>query len=227
MFLVLALLLKVTIGTATAAERPYLATIDRDLSVLAVAPALQAYHVAARNALVGAGGNRAWEAVVFPSFQREWAVYVETPGTNGTHQIVCTRMTTQLWYQVQSAAERASDSPYAKRQLAALQKADKKVQRSASRISASTAEALERLWSAMLSQARQPTEPARCIDGISYLLFELTQEGRSRGGWGRCPQDGTPPAAGLALLEQLCRAASNSETGKLNDTIAQIQRSLE
>jgi len=64
---VLALVSAMTIGAAAAAEQPYLAPIDGDLSVLAVAPALQAYHVAARDALVGAGGSRAWEAVVFPA----------------------------------------------------------------------------------------------------------------------------------------------------------------
>lgn len=225
-YLLLAVAIAVMVRTAAAAERPYLVPIDGDLSVLAAAPGLQAYHVAARDALVGAGGSRTWEAVVFPSFQREWAVYVEKPGTSGTHQLVCTRMKTQLWGQMESAAERASDSPYAERQLAALQKADKGIQRSASPISASTEAALEGLWSAMLSQARAPTEPPRCIDGTSYCLFEWSKGVRSRGGWGRCPQKDTPPAAGLALLQDLCSAASNAERGKLAQTIAQLHRSL-
>ena len=94
--LVHALAIAATIATATAAERPYLAPVDGDLSVLSVAPALQAYNLAAREALVGAGGNRAWEAVIFPSSQREWAVYVEKVGSSGAQQVVCARMQTQL-----------------------------------------------------------------------------------------------------------------------------------
>jgi hypothetical protein len=135
-------------------------------------------------------------------------------------------MQTQLWYQMESVAERTTDSPYAERQLAALQKADKKVRRSASPMSASTVATLERVWSTMLSRARLPTEPPRCLDGTSYFLFQLTKGVRGRGGWGRCPQEDTPPAAGLAVLEELCSAAS-SETEKLTQTIAQLQRSLE
>jgi len=226
-YLVQPLAIAVTIATATAAERPYLAPVDGDLSVLSVAPGLQAYHVAAREALVVSGGKRAWEAIVFPSFQREWAVYVENAGSSGNQRVVCTRMQTQLWYQMESVAERGTASPYAERQLAALQKADKRVQRSTAPISASTAAMLERLWSALLSQARLPAEPPRCMDGVSYILFELTEGIRSRGGWGRCPQEGTAPAAGLEILEELCSAISTPETGALTAKITQLQRSLQ
>ena len=126
----------------------------------------------------------------------------------------------------ESVAERTTEASYAERQLAALQKADKGVRRSASLIPTSTAATLERLWSAMLSQARLPAEPPRCIDGTSYFLFELTEGVRRRGGWGRCPQKDTPPAAGLQILEELCSAGSSARTGQLTAKIAQLQRSL-
>jgi len=229
--LALAVATVVTIGTAIAADRPYLAPVDGDLSVLGVAPALQAYHLAARDTLVSNAGDRTWEAVVIPSFEREWAVYVERGGRSGT-QVVCTVMQTQLWYQMESGAERASGPSYAERELAALQKADKKIWRYASPIAATTAAALDRLWSALLAHARLSGEPPRCIDGTSYFLFQWAGGMRSRGGWGRCPQKDSPPAAALAVLEDLCKAAGNLETGlllnegKLAEEISRIQRSI-
>jgi hypothetical protein len=223
--LVLALAIAAISPTATATEWRYLVPVDGEMSVLAEAPALQAYHVAAREALVGPPGRRAWEAIVFPSFQNEWAVFVEKGGSSGSQQVVCTRMQTQLWYQMESVAERVPASPYVERQLGALRKADKRVQRTTSPISASTAATLERLWSATLSQARLPAEPLMCIDGVSYLLFELSEHDRSRGGWSRCPRGGTPPAAGLEVLKALC--GSTPDTTTLAAKIAQLERSLQ
>lgn len=229
--LMFAVALAATVGTAVAADRPSLAPVDGSLSVLGAAPALQAYHLVVRNTLVGVAGSRAWEAVVIPSFEREWAVYVERSGTGGT-QVVCTAMQTQLWYQMESVAERASRGLYAQRELEALDKADKRIWRHASPISATTAAALERLWSTMLLQARVPAEPPRCIDGTSYFLFEWTQGVRSRGGWARCPQRDTPVAAGLAILEKLCKAASDPKAGlwrgeaQLAEKIDRVQKQL-
>jgi hypothetical protein len=227
-----AVVLTVTVGDGIAAERVHFAPVDGNLSVLAVAPAHQAYHVAARDALVGVAGSRTWEAMVIPSFEKEWAVYVERDGARGKQQVVCTVMQEQLWYQMEGGAEHVSGVSYAQRQKAALEKANRKIWRYASPISATTAAALEDLWSTMLLQARVPAEQPRCIDGTSYFLFQWAGSVRGRGGWARCPQKSTPVAAALEILEGLCAAAINSKAGsspgerQLVEEIGRIQGSL-
>jgi hypothetical protein len=231
-YLAVVVVIAVASGAAVAEERRYLVPIDGKLSILDAAPGLHAYHLAVRDALVGTGGNRTWEAVVIPSFKREWAVYAEKDARSNSQTLVCAVMQTQLWYQMERGAEQGSAESYARKELMALQQADKKISRFAAPIATTTATALERLWSAMLSQGKPPAEPPRCLDGTNYLLSEWTGGVRGRGGWGRCPQKGTPPAAALSVLEELCTGAFASEIGVWPDEervardIAQVQGNL-
>jgi hypothetical protein len=228
--LAIALLMAAGVGTVAADERSSLRPIDSGLSVLESAPALRAYFVSARDALAGTG-NRSWEALVFPSFQWEWAVYVERDRDGSTH-VVCAAMETQLWLQMESGAERSSGSSHAERELSALRKADLRSSRAAASIAPATAAALERLWSDLLSRAEVPAEKPRCLDGTSFMLFEWARGVRGRGGWARCPQEGSAPAAALALLEELCSAARNPDAvqgridSRLLERIAQVRKGL-
>lgn len=57
---------------------PHLIPIDREYSAFASSPAHRAYHVAVRDALVGRRAKSGCEAIVLPSFEREWAVHVRS-----------------------------------------------------------------------------------------------------------------------------------------------------
>jgi hypothetical protein len=66
-------------STAVAAQARHLIPIDRDFAVFAPHPDAQAYKVAVRDALLGSSARHSWEAIVFPSFEREWGVHLQEP----------------------------------------------------------------------------------------------------------------------------------------------------
>jgi len=212
-WLLAALAATALLGSARAAERVDLIPVDRDFSILEVLPDLQAYHLAVREALLRGSGGHSWEAMVIPSFDREWAVYVETDDAGGGQRLVYTAMEDQLWGRMQEA-RKSEKGPWSHEKAQAILKGlDKEIRRSEVPIPADTSAALERLWSTMLFQARLPPELPQCFDGTGYFLSELSGGERARGAWGHCPQMGTTPAAALEILNKLRSAVVDSESG--------------
>ena len=84
-------------AAAGAAERVHLVPVDAEFGLLAPAPGIQAYMRAVRESLLGPSSRRSCEALVLPSFQREWSVHLQpAPGAAG-QEVVCTIMQRQLW----------------------------------------------------------------------------------------------------------------------------------
>ena len=199
-------------GATVAAERTHLAPIDRNFRLIAPYPQLHAYHVAVSDALLGAPARRSCEAVVIASFEREWSVHLEQAPAGGGPQVVCTTMDRQLWAEMEKATERRNPSSPPVDAVAALARLPKTTQRFSAPLSATTAAALERLWGTMLARGEEPAEPVRCIDGTSYFIFQWRDAAGPRGGWGQCPQQGTPEHGLLDILEDLQKCARSSGT---------------
>jgi hypothetical protein len=64
-------------GAASASEPRPLAPIDRNFSVLAPYETMYRYQLAVRDTLLGGETRRSCEAVVTPSFEREWAIHLQ------------------------------------------------------------------------------------------------------------------------------------------------------
>jgi hypothetical protein len=199
------LLILLLTGTAGASEPRPLTPIDRDFSILAAYEAMQQYHLALRDTLLGRETHRSCEAVVVPSFEREWAIYLQQSRSGGGPEVVCTIM-----QQMEIAAQRSDKPRRPGDEASALRRVSRKTWRFSAPLSATTASALERLWAVMLARAEQPPRPVPCIDGTGYYLFQWHRQSGSRGGWGRCPQSGTPVAAVLGILERLRKCAGSS-----------------
>lgn len=151
-------------GSARAAERQQLAPIDRNFGFHAPYAQMHAYHVAVRDALLGAKTHRSCEAIVIPSFQNEWSIHLQPDASGSGREVVHTVMQRQLWGEMQIAA----DSIRPRDEVAALARIPKPTLRFSAPLSATSATALDRLWEAMLARVEQPAEPVRCIDGTSY-----------------------------------------------------------
>lgn len=213
-----AMLLSATI--AGAGSVPELIPIDRDFTLFKPYPAMYAYDLAVRDALLGEPAREGWEAIVIPSFEREWAVHLEE--RDGEHRVVLTVMQQQLWGRLQEAASRPDGSIQPGDEVAALRGLSRDTWRHSASLSRTTAVLLGNTWSAMLAYAKPPPEPRRCIDGTSYFIFQREPSMGGRGGMGRCgPSDG-PTAALLEILEDLRRAAgaSGQELMRLDMSLA-------
>jgi hypothetical protein len=195
-----------------------LAPVDREFRIFAPYPELHGYHRAVRDALLGPWNRRTSEALIIPSFEREWSVHLQT--TASGRQIVCTIMQEQLWGRMQAEAERPNGSIRPSDELRALRKLPKGIWRFSAPISATSAAAVDELWAAMLARVEEAPEPIRCLDGTSYYLFQARSSGGTSGGWGRCSQKGTPAAAVLDLLLQLRKAAGSSGTALMRQDMA-------
>lgn len=193
---------------ASAVPQPQLSPIDRNFTPFASYRSMQAYHVAVRDALLRTASHHSCEAMVLPSFQREWAVYIQRRGN--VHEVVYAVMREQLWGRMQEAAERPDGSIEPGDEVPALEKLSRETRTSSAPLSQATAEVLAHLCATMLARAQQPPEPPRCIDGTSYYVFQRDSLGVARGGSGSCPQPGTPTASLLAILEDLREAAESS-----------------
>jgi hypothetical protein len=194
------------VSLASAASVPYLLPIDRDFKFLAQAPDLQAYHLAAREALLGESSRGALEALVIPSFEREWAIRPRQDG--GEYEVVCTTMQRQLWGEMHAAAARIDPSLGPASLTSALDGLPRHTWRYKAPITRTTAVLLEQVWDAMLAQAREPGDPPRCIDGTSYYIF--MDRADEKAGCGRCPRRETPAGSLLEILEDLRKAAGGS-----------------
>lgn len=207
-------------GPVWASEPRPLVPVDRAFSVFAPYEYMQQYHLAVRDTLLGREGRRACEAMVLPSFEREWAVHLQQSASGGGPEVVCTIMQQQLWGQIEAAAQRPDGSTRPGDEVRAMPQASRNTYRFSAPLSAPTAIALERLWMVMLARAEQPTKPVVCLDGTSYFLFQWHDQTESRGGWGRCPQEGTPAEAMLDILESLRRCAGSSGTALMRQDMA-------
>ena len=214
------LLILLVARTSSASEPRPLSPIDRDFSVFAPYEHMHEYHRAVRDTLLGPATRRSCEAVVIPSFEREWAIYLQQSRSGSGPEVVYTTMQQQLWGQMETAAERPDGSIRPGDEVRALRKASRKTWRFSAPLSAATAVTLERLWAVMLARVEQPPEPVRCIDGTSYYLFQWQRQAGSRGGWGHCPQAGTPAAAVLDVLEGLRKCAGSSGTALMRQDMA-------
>jgi hypothetical protein len=209
-------------STAAAAPPPHLVPIDRDFAIFASYTDMQAYKVAVRDALLGSSARHSWEAIVLPSFEREWGVHLEE--REGAPEVVLTIMQEQLWGQMNQAAERPDGSIRAGDTASALKRVPRDTWTISAPLSRTTARLLDLTWSAMLSRAQEPADPPRCIDGTSYFAFQRDFRTGSRGGWGRCPQTGTPSAALLLILEDLRKAAGSSGQDLMRRDMAIAQK---
>lgn len=185
-------------GAGDTQPRPLMA-VDRSFGALAIAPDLQAYHVAVSDALLGPSGRRSFEAVVIPSFQREWSVHIQESAAGP--EVACTVMQRQLWGEMQKAGGTA----------AVLGSLPRDTWRFSAPLSADTAARLKTLWAALLAPGPQP-EHRVCIDGTSLVAFQWTAGAGPRGGWVRCPSARTPGAEMIGIVEDLRKAAGSEGT---------------
>ena len=193
---------------AATASPEELFPLDRDYSMMEQYPDMHAYHLAARDALLGRSNRHTCEAIVIPSFEREWAVYLqETPSGR---EVVSTIMQSQLWGEMHRAAERPDHSIQAGDTKAALSSLPKDVWRFSAPLTASTASLVEQSCAALLARAEVPPEPRRCIDGVGYQLFQSRPGLGARGGWAHCPSRESPAFRMLEILEDLRKTAGSS-----------------
>jgi hypothetical protein len=202
-----ALTLAILLGATTASPEDLLPA-DRAFTALAELPDMRAYRLALRDALLGGPARHTCEALVVPSFQREWAVYVQNAGRR--RQVVTTEMESQLWDEMHRAAERPGRSLAPGDLQTALRRVRKDVRRSSAPLTDATAALVEQACAALLARAELPLRPRRCIDGVSYHLFQPQAALGARGGLARCPSESSAPGRMLAILEELRAAAGSS-----------------
>ena len=117
---------------------PHLIPFDREYPLFASSPAHRAYHLAVRDALLGPRTRSSCEALVLPSFEREWAVHLR-PSRSSGREVVCNVMRKQLWGEMQMAAEQPNGSITPADELAALRRIRKDVWQFAAPVSDPTA----------------------------------------------------------------------------------------
>jgi hypothetical protein len=215
------LLLLAAPGAFAGVAAPHLIPIDREYSLLSSSPAHRAYHLAVRDALLGPSTHSACEALVLPSFEREWAVHIRRARPVGK-EVVCSVMQEQLWGRMETAAEQPNGSITPADELAALRRIPKAVWRFSAPVSDPTAEALERVWELMLNRAHEPSEQRLTLDGVSYYFFQW-RYGRYHGGIATSPQEDTEAAALTRLVEAMRLHAGSSGTALVRSDIRLVQ----
>jgi hypothetical protein len=187
----------------------HLIPVEADLAMFGT---MQPYEQAVRERLLGRA--RGSSAIVFPSFEKEWAV--QLAHDRGAPFVLYAVMDQSLWGSLQLRVEREHLSePEVLRSLRVP------VTRHTAPLGERVASAVEAAWEAMLLKARQPVEPRRIIDGTSYLFFAGDSLGRQHVGLARSPQEGTPVAA-LADLAKSLRGHATATLAERQATEAAI-----
>ena len=184
---------------------------------------LRGYHVAVRDALLGANLRSCCEALVLPSFEREWSVHLG-PRTAGGVQVVYSVMEKSLWGEMETAAQAADGTITPESEHAALARLPKDVQRFTAHLPTPVADQLERVWAVMLARATQPTDRRFGLDGTAYHLFRWNREGRYEAGSTWSPHDGTNAAQLVGIIEELRKYADPSGSARARSESALADR---
>ena len=184
---------------------------------------LRAYHLAVRDALLGAALHGGVEALVLPSFEREWSVHFGRRTTDGV-DVVCSVMKKSLWEEMERAAQSADGTITPEAERAALVRIPKDVYRLSARLPTPVADQLERVWAVMLARATQPADSAFGLDGTTYYLFRWTPEGKYQAGSSWSPEKGTNAADLVAIVEELRQYAGASGPSLAHSESALVAR---
>jgi hypothetical protein len=187
---------------------PELIPFDSDFA--AFGP-MRPYHVALRDALLGARRGHRCDVLVVPSFEREWAAYVRR-GDGDAAVAAYAVMQSSLWGEMNLAAE-AAGGPHDQEALdAALARVPKRAHVMSSPIRSYTATLMERAWQEMFARARErPPNARRTIDGTGYYFLQRSSAGGWRAGGAWSPQAGTNTAALTDVVHALREHATASE----------------
>jgi hypothetical protein len=179
---------------------------------------LQSYHGEVRDALLGPKLHADCEAVVFPSFEREWAVYVTT-GV-GRREVVYMVLKEQLRGTEHNAADAAETANARANLRGAVARGPKNVLRYSAPLGEPVARKLHRVWEVMLNRAREPAKDEWGADGTSYFVFERGAVG-TRAGTTWSPDPRTP-AGQLAAIVQLLKDHAQKTGAALTASEAEL-----
>jgi len=183
---------------------------------------MQPYFLEIHAALLPKSGDQVLQALVTPSFEREWAVEIRRAQA-GTAEVVCAVMKEQLWGRLQQRAAEPDDGLVtAEEELDALRKTPADVYRFSAELTSSTADRLEAVWRAMLGQARTPTEPRRILDGGAFFFFQEAAGSGYVAAMTRSPQAGWVTGALAQIVTDL-----RSHAGGSGDWLTQSDADLE
>jgi hypothetical protein len=183
---------------------PELIPLDPEFSEFG---SMRRYHLVLRDTLLGPRDGHVCDVLVVPSFEREWAVYVQPQG-NDVAVVTYAVMDTSLWGKMHHAAEAAGGDGSQEALDAALVRVPKGTEVKAAPLRAYTAALLERVWSEMLSRARErPADGGFTLDGTGYYFLQRAGAGAWRAGGAWSPKAGTNTAALVDVVLALRRHA--------------------
>jgi hypothetical protein len=192
----------------SAAAEQQLIPIDPGLQALGhLGPPL----IAVRQSLLGERPPGV-SAVVYPSFDKEWAVQVAYD--RGEPFVLLAIMDRPFWGALQELVHADSLS-----EVEALRRVKIPVTRRTAPLQGATARVLERAWMHMISAATMPAEHRRIIDGVTYVFFAAI-DGKESAALTHSPEARTPAVA-LTYVVQALRghaladAAARAETERV------------
>jgi hypothetical protein len=139
-------------------------------------------------------------AVVFPSFEREWALQVGTD--RGEPFALLVEANVSMWAAMHqhAAQHRVAESD-------ALLAMEVPTRRNEAALSPTAGREVIAAWRAMLNAAHAPTEQRIGLDGTAYLFFGQTASETPTAGYVWSPRQGTPTGTLVDLLDTLRRYA--------------------
>jgi hypothetical protein len=153
------------------------------------------YRLAVRDHLLGQRLS-AQSVMVFPSFQKEWALQLAYD--RGEPFLIYTVPDSQIWSSLQ---ERVAQTQL--REVDVLRQLRVSVVRQSAPLSQESTRAVEIAWARMVMGARRPPELRRIIDGTTYLFFHVDASGTTKAGLSRSPAEGTSAGVLVHLVEAL------------------------
>jgi hypothetical protein len=215
--LIFAFILIVSARTATATPEE----LEPDAGLYASYNAPEPYDLALRALLIGQHPHRQCQILAVPSFEREWAVYMiredKSPPT-----LIFNRMQKHLWAEMQQKAGSIGKNDGKNKSLTsheidqkAIESMGIQVDTVSAPLKSKTADLLEDVWWRMLTRVRYPPKTESGLDGVRYHVSHKKQYEAYRSGQTQSPEEGTRPAALIALAQQMKAFAEKpSEEGE-------------
>ena len=212
-----------------AANRPFLVPMIPLSQVTDVG--LSVVYQVVRDTLLGPRDRHMCEVLVVPSFEREWAINVQPQG-NDSAVVTYVVMESSLWGTMHHAAEAAGAGGSQEALDAALVRVPKGTEVKSAPLKAYTAALLERVWSEMLSRARErPADGGFTLDGTGYYFLQRSGSGAWRAGGAWSPKAGTNTGALVDVVLALRQHAmapptdhAASETKLVSEALLLLRR---